>query len=147
MRPLEIRPMLAGDAVLLELQPSQHFELGIEHKRFTLEEGADLADNGLAWTAHRGSTIVAIAGFRKLFPGHAIAWAALSEDLGRDHLPISRFARQQVASAPFRRIEAIVDTDNDRACAWASLVGLEPAHTLRNYGPEGRTHILFERIQ
>jgi hypothetical protein len=144
--PLEFRPMLAGDAMLLSLQPSQQFELGLEHKSYSLEEGEDLAENGLAWTAYRGATIVTIAGFREIFPGHAIVWAALSDRIGADHLAITRFARQQIANAPYRRLEAIVDADNTRAVAWAKLVGLELAHVLRCYGREGKTHFLFERI-
>lgn len=142
--PLRFRDMLPGDAVLLELQPGQHFELGIEHKQYTLEEGEWLADVGPAWTAYRGSRIVAIAGFQVI--GHAIAWASLAAEIGRDHVAITRFARNRIAAAPYRRIEAIVDADNDRAVKWAKLVGLEPAHILRGFGQAGKDHILFERV-
>lgn len=144
---LEFRPMLAGDAVLLSLQPSQYFELGLEHRQYTIEEGAELADNGLAWTAHRGSRIVTIAGFRELFPGHAVVWAALSDAVGADHLAITRFAQKQISEAPYRRLEAIVDKANGKAVAWAKLVGLEPAHELLGYGPEGKPHVLFEKVK
>lgn len=143
---LEFRAMLAGDAVLLELQPSQHYELGRYHAAYTLEEGEELAENGDAWTAHRGSRIVTIAGFRELFPGHAVVWASHSAELGGDHLAITRFARWQIEHSRFRRLEAIVDAADDRAVTWAKLVGLTPVHTLRGYGPVGADHILFERI-
>lgn len=146
MSALEFRPMLAGDAVLLAMQPSQHFELGLEAPRFTMEQGADLADNGHAWTAHRGSRIVTVAGFRQLFPGHAVVWAALAADVGADHLAITRFARWQIANAPYRRLEAIVDAGNTRARTWAELVGLKPVHRLRAYGAAGTDHILFEKV-
>lgn len=147
--PLEFRPMLAGDAVLLELQPSQHFELGRFHAAYTLEEGEELADNGDAWTACRGLRIVTIAGFRDLFGNgqHAVVWASLSAELGADHLAVTRFAREQIENSRFQRLEAIVEAANARAVAWAKLVGLEPVHTLRGYGPEGSDHILFERVQ
>lgn len=148
MKPLEFRPMLAGDAVLLDLQPSQHFELGIEHRHYTLEEGEKLAyGSGVAWTAHRGIEIVAIAGFRECFPGHAVCWAALSDAVGADHLAITRFARRQIVEAPFRRLEAVVEAENERAAAWAELVGLTAVHVLQGYGPEGKPHILFERVK
>lgn len=146
---LQFRPMLPGDAVLLELQPSQHFELGIEHKAYTLEEGEDLAQSP-SWTAYRGSRIVAIAGFKELFgkgSGHAVAWASLAADVGADHLAVTRFAREQIVASPIRRLEAIVDAADRRAIAWAKLVGLTAAHELRGYGPEGKTHILFERVK
>lgn len=145
MSPLAFRPMLAGDAVLLSLQPSQWFELGVEHREFTMDEGAALAE-GLAWTAYRGSRIVGIAGFRECYRGHAVAWAAISDEFGVDHLACTRFARAQIAIAPFRRIEAVVEADNERAVAWAKLVGLTAAHTLHAYGHDGKTHILFERV-
>lgn len=145
--PLEFRDMLAGDAVLLELQPSQHYELGRFHAAYTLEEGHELVDNGDAWTAHRGIKIVTIAGFRELFPGHALVWASLAGDIGSDHLAVTRFAREKIANTRFRRLEAIVDAADRRAVAWAELVGLTPVHTLRGYGPEGTDHILFERVK
>lgn len=150
MSALEFRPMLAGDAVILDMQPSQQLELGIEHRRYSLEEGEQLAEGGLAWTAHRGSRIVGIAGFRECFAGfsgHVVAWATFSAELGGDHLAISRFARRQIEAAPYHRIEAIVDAENDRAVAWAHLVGLTAVHTLRGYGPQGKTHILFEKVK
>lgn len=145
--PLAFRPLLAGDAVLLAMQPSQQFEFGVEHRQFSIEEGHALVDSGPAWTAHRGSRIVGIAGFRELFPGHAVLWAALSDHIGVDHLACTRFARSQVAEAPFHRLEAIVDAGNTRAVAWARLVGLQAAHELRAYGAEAKPHILFERVK
>lgn len=145
--PLEFRPMLAGDAVLLSMQPSQFLELGVDHRQFTMEEGHWLSAGGRAWTAHRGSRIVGIAGFRELFKGHALAWAALSEDVGADHLACTRFARWEIAAAPYRRIEALIDAENERAAAWAKLVGLEPVARLEGYGAGGEPAILFERVK
>lgn len=145
--PLQFRPMLAGDAVLLAMQPSQHFELGRDHRQFTMDEGEALAEGGIAWTAHRGVAIVGIAGFRECFPGHAVVWAAIGEGIGADHLACSRFAREQVAAAPYRRLEAVVEAENERAVAWATMVGLTPAHVLQCYGGEGKPHILFEKVK
>jgi hypothetical protein len=143
---LEFRPMLAGDAVLLALQPSQHFELGVEQSSFTMDEGHFLAAGGHAWTAHRGSRIVAVAGFRQVYDGHAVVWAAIGADIGTDHLAVTRFARRQIEDAPYRRLEAVIDAANHRALSWARLVGLDPAHVLHGYGNAGTTHILFERL-
>jgi hypothetical protein len=147
--PLRFRPMLAGDAVLLDMQPAQQLELGIEHPCYTLDEGEELAAHE-AWTAYRGSRIVGIAGFKEMFcegSGHALAWATLSAEIGADHLAITRFARFQLEHAPYHRIEAIVDADNRRAVKWATLVGLHAAHVLGKYGPQAKPHILFERVR
>lgn len=146
MSELVFRPMLAGDAVLLSMQPSQHFEFGIEHRQFTMEQGYSLVAGGPSWTAARGSRIVGIAGFRECFTGHAVVWAALSDEIGADHLACTRFARRQIAQAPFRRLEAVVEAENERAVAWAELVGLTAVHVLRGYGAEGKPHILFEKV-
>lgn len=144
---VRFRDMLAGDAVLLEIQPRQHREMGIDEPNLGIERGRDLAENGLAWTAHDETRILCCAGFRELYPGHAIAWAAFAPDLGRAGILISRFAARRVREAPYRRLEAIVEADNAIAVAWSTRIGLQPVHTLRNYGAEGTTHILFERIQ
>jgi hypothetical protein len=93
--------------------------------------------------------IITIAGFRDLFGNgqHAVVWASHSSNLGRDYLPITRFAREQIANSRFKRLEAIVDASDERALTWANLVGLTAVHLLRGYGPQSRDHILFERVQ
>lgn len=150
--PLEFRPMLAGDALLLELQDSQRFELGFHHQHFTIETGRDLAysEGSIAWTAHRGTTVVAIAGLRQVMKGQAIAWAALSGAVGTDHLAITRktvaVIAEAIADGTYHRIEAIVEADNERAITWAMRVGLEHGYVLRAYGPEAKPHILFEKV-
>lgn len=146
MNRLGFRPMLAGDALQLSMQPAQHFEFGVEHREFSIEEGHELAEGGRAWTAYRGSRIVGIAGFREIFAGHAILWAALSGELGADHLACTRFAAHEIRTAPFHRLEAIVDAGNERAVRWAQLVGLTAGHVLHGYGAAATPHILFERI-
>lgn len=145
---IAFRPMLASDVVLLELQPSQHYELGIEECEMTIERGRDLAENGIAWTGHVGSRILFCGGFRQIYEGQAVCWAALTADVGTiAGGKITAFVRDWVARSPYRRLEAIVEADNTRAVEWATRVGLVPAHVLRRYGANDETHILFERVQ
>jgi hypothetical protein len=142
---LQFRRMLAGDAVLLEMQPSQQLELGIEHPCYTLEEGEELAAE-TAWTGCRGARIVAIGGFRELFmagSGEAIAWVTLGRDVGADHLALTRFVKRTIADARFVRIVAVVETANTSARVWASLVGLVANRSFMGAG--GKTYTLFER--
>lgn len=141
------RPMLAGDGVLLELQPSQHAEAGVLEAEFSFERARQLADGGVAWTAHEGPRILCCSGFFAQYEGHATAWAAFAKDLGRvAGGRITAFAREQLAAAPFRRIEAVVEAANDRAVEWAHRIGLTPAHVLHGYAGQAEPHILFERI-
>lgn len=141
------RPMLAGDLIQLKLQPSQHFELGLEEEELDMPRARDLAANGPAWTAHDGARILCCAGFRETFPGvQAVAWAMLATGIGPAHLAITRYAAARFAEAPYRRIEAIVESWNRPARRWARLIGLEEAHVLRAFGADSRDHILMERI-
>jgi hypothetical protein len=154
---VRIREFLAGDAVQLVLQPSQHRHLGLTRPFHSIEDGRELEAGGPAWTAigddgHR-SRILACYGFTYLWPpseisgGHAVAWALLAEDLGRAHVAITRFARDTIAASPIDRIEAIVRADVAADCRWAEMVGFVHAATLRAWGPERKTHLLFERIR
>lgn len=146
------RPMRASDAPQLELQASQQFELGLDEPILTAERGADLAQFGVAWTALRGEEILCCSGFREIYAGHGVAWAAFADPAVIGALAggrITRFARETLDAqlgARFHRIEALVEADNDRAITWARRIGLEPAAVLRKYGAEARDHILFERV-
>jgi hypothetical protein len=154
MSGIVIRPFLAGDVVQLVLQPSQHRFLGVTRPVHSIEDGAELAAGGPAWTAiDPKGRILACYGFTFLWPpsgltgGHAVAWALLAEDLGRAHVAITRFAQRTIADSPIERIEAIVRADVAADCRWAEMVGFELAATLRCWGPEGKTHLLFERVR
>jgi hypothetical protein len=155
---VQIRPFLAGDIVQLALQPSQHVTLGMCRAVHGIEDGVDLEQAGPAWTAigteaeGRGR-ILCCYGFTELWPagpktgGHALAWAMLASGLGSAHLAITRFARRTIAQSPFTRIEAIVRANVAAECSWARLCGFTQSAELRAWGPDGETHLLFERVR
>lgn len=164
------RPFLAGDVVQLALQPSQHVTLGLTRPVRDIEDGRELEAGGPAWTAigmqgaNRGR-VLCCAGFTELFPaaplvagpsnptgaggtgGHAVAWALLAEGLGAAHLAVTRFARQQFDASAYSRIEAVVRASVAAECKWPRLIGMSLAATLRRWGPQGETHLLFEHIK
>jgi hypothetical protein len=145
---LEFRPMCAGDAVLLSMQPSQFISSsGSSIAQYTMEEGHELAEGGIAWTAIRGSRIVGIAGFREIWTGHARRLGdALRSRRRRSSGVHALCSRAQIAAAPYRRIEAIVEKDNaarDRMGEARRPRGGSRAPRLRR---EGKTHILFEKV-
>lgn len=148
-----IRPFLAGDVVQLDLQPSQHMTLGLHKAAHSIEDGRQLEAAGPAWTAIDGGRIVCCYGFAYMFEpapgygGHALAWALLAGGIGASHVAVTRFARQTIASSPIERIEALVRDDAPAECRWAELVGFELGAVLRRWGPEGKTHRLYERIR
>lgn len=152
-RTVAFRPFLAGDIVQLALQPSQHVTLGMTRPVHGLEDGIDLAASGPAWTAIGGGRILCCAGFQFLWPpregfgGHAVAWAMLACGLGGAHLAITRFARGRIEDSSIPRIEAVVRADVSAECKWARLVGLNFRAQLLRWGPDGETHLLFDRIK
>jgi hypothetical protein len=143
------RDMQPGDVVQLALQPSQHTALGVTRAVHSFEDGEELALGGPSWTAiGADGRILCCAGFRELWPGrHAVAWALLASGLGAAHLAVTRFARDRIAESPLARIEAIVRAGVAAECAWARLVGLNLVAELRQWGPDGETHLLFERLR
>lgn len=154
MTGLTIRPFLAPDVVQLDLQPSQHVTLGVLKALHSVEDGEELETAGPAWTViGPDGRILCCYGFAYLHPpseltgGHALAWALLTVELGAAHVAITRFARETIDASPIDRIEAIVRADVATECRWAELVGLERAAVLRAWGPERKTHLLFERVR
>jgi hypothetical protein len=149
-----IRPFCPTDVERLVLQPSQHVTLGIHRPVHTIEDGRELAELGPAWTAvSSDGRILACYGFGYQWPpseltgGHALAWAMLGQGLGAEHVAITRFARDTLAASPIDRIEAIVRADVEAEWRWAELVGFNRVAELRAWGPEGETHLLYERVR
>lgn len=149
-----VRSFLAGDIVQLALQPSQHLTLGMLKAVHSIEDGRAIEASGPAWTAiGADGRILCCYGFAWMFPpadgfgGHALAWAMLAGDVGSAHVAITRFARETIVASPIDRIEAIVRDDAPPECRWAEMVGLERIAVLRSWGPEGKTHRLYERIR
>lgn len=144
---VDFRDMLAGDLVQLELQSSQVHALDAYLPGMSvMDKGRDLAENGTAWTAIADGRIIACGGFRDIYAGQGLAWVAMADGVGAAHLAVTRHARRCVESGTYHRIEATVEADNDRAIAWATIIGLEPVHTLRKWGPNVGSYILFERV-
>lgn len=149
-----IRPFTAGDVVELALQPSQHVTLGIHRPVHNIEDGREIGALGPAWTAiAEDGRVLTCYGFGYQFPpsdktgGHALAWAMLASGIGAAHVAITRFARATIADSPIDRIEAIVRADVEAEWRWAEMVGFQRVAVLRSWGPEGETHLLYERVR
>jgi hypothetical protein len=149
------RELLAGDVLRIFVQPAQHLCLGVNRPVLTLEDAMEMVSGGPAWTAFdEAGRILTVAGFKELWPpnppktdGHAIAWAVLAADLGPAHLPITMFAREQIAAAPYSRLEAIVRMNVPTEFRWARLCGFGNPRVMRKWGPDGEAHMLLERIR
>lgn len=174
---VQIVPMVAEDAMLIERQRSQRVALGLEAE-MSIEIAQDLIDGGEAWTVWRLTEIeaapIACMGIRETFPGvQGVGWAILAEGIGAAHLAVTRHFARRVAESPLQRIEVVAKSsvdaeailakfpdidpnallqcvlalDDGPEVRWPRLAGMMPAHVLRKFGAASETHILFERIR
>lgn len=168
-------PLEAAAFFAIELQDSQRSQYGMDPLALGVDEAQLYADQRNAWMALRGDRVVAILGINETFEGvQGVAFALLGRDLGRDHVAVTRFARDVViGQSKLQRIEAIVRAPDLWAIEdapehlrarkpahmlelalqrptpeirWALAVGLEPAAVLRKFGFAGETHMLMEKI-
>lgn len=166
---LEFRPLRASDLLQLEPQPSQSHWLGVPVGELSLEEAQAHADSGNAWTVWRDGAPIACLGVLETFPDRqGTAWALLGTKLGRDHLALTRFARDVVIGAsPLVRIETfaaccpspIETADSPRwllgnalarptpEIRWAIRVGFSPVAVLRKFGAASETVMLLEVVR
>lgn len=153
----------------IDLQDSQRTQYGLDPQAIGMQEAQAYADQDSAWCALRGDRPLACFGINETFPGaQGVAWAFLGKGLGRDHLALTRFARDEVIGrSRLPRLEAIVrcaDPPKEIGCGqlplmshclqhatpevrWAIAVGLFPVAVLRKFGLASETHMLLERIR
>lgn len=164
------------DLLSIDRQASQHLWLGLPGD-IDWEQAALLAGQPVAFCARRADgSILACFGINETFDDvQGVAWALLSDPIGRDHLALTRFIREVVASSGYRRIELLAkarESEHDFAfarshglmldttmmvnvamaeptpeCRWAVLLGFTPAHVLRQFGAASETYMLFEHIR
>ncbi|MBX9643381.1 MAG: hypothetical protein K2W91_04675 [Novosphingobium sp.] len=160
-----LRPEDLGE---IALQPSQR-----RHQtQLPFEDGPEvralLCAQPVAWVARESGRIVACFGIFERFPGaHGQAWALLAEGIGFAHLELTRFIQTQIAGCGLARLELLAPAPDVEAelveigghpldlawrqptpeMRWAVLLGMEPVHLLRQFGPLGITLMLFERIR
>lgn len=172
---LTFRTLEPDDLLTIERQDSQALWLGTPGD-VTDEAAAGLAGEPVAWTAFRpDGSVLACFGIAETFAGvQGVAWAMLSQPIGRHHLALTRFIRDVVQAAPYQRlellakareIEAVVEVgrahgftpmpaalvnvamaDPTPECRWAELLGFTAVHVLRKFGAASETYMLFERI-
>lgn len=97
-----------------------------------------------AGTALDGPRIVACGGLSAVWPGRAMAWAAIDDAIGPVRFAaLDRRVRTVLAEAQasgFARIEAVVDPAAPRARAlrWARSLGFVEEARLARWAPDGR---------
>jgi len=106
-----------------------------------------LAIEGKSFTAMEGTRVLGCGGLIPLWEGRAEAWSLLSSNLRREFVGIHRAALRYLDSCGFRRIEATVDAQFERAVVWIEMLGFTYEGPLAKYTPDGRDCLRFARIR
>lgn len=141
------RHFLPEDLAMIAPQPEQAEWFTAKPGCFLPASAETLFDAGPAWTAIDGNQILCCAGFGQISPWHVIAWAIMAPNIGAGMVAVTRYAREQIDAASYRRIEAIVRAGFPQGVRWARMIGLTQVHTLRCWGDTCEDHLLFERIR
>lgn len=165
------------DLAEIQLQASQaRFLAALPMAGEDPAERAAICAQPVAWSAWVDGRLIACFGIYETFPGaHGVAWALLADGIGTAHLALTRFIQGEIAARDLPRLELLAaapDVETQIAAGtpmglrykaaghvslawrqatpemrWAVLLGMEPVHLLRQFGPEGESVMLFERIR
>jgi len=103
-------------------------------------------DAGLALAAVEDGKILAIAGAREVWPGRAIGWGLLCEDIGVKVIPIVRSIHRFFRDCPFPRVEAEIAVEHEKAVRWIEALGFQREGLMRTYW-HGKDFYLYSRVR
>lgn len=103
-------------------------------------------DAGLALAAVDQGEVLAIVGYREIWPGRAVAWGLLGETIGARMVPIVRGIHRFFRSCPLQRVEAEIAVEHEQAVRWIELLGFEREGVMRAYW-QGKDFYLYARVR
>jgi hypothetical protein len=162
--------LTADDVLTIQRQPRYDVVFG-QPELATREEAEAMAAAPVAWAARYQGELIACFGIVEHFAGRqGLGWTLLADRLGMAHLRLTRFIQVQIENCGLRRLELLArgpdlesiiarhpDLDQGEILAlameaatpemrWASMLGLQPAYVMRQWGADSSTCVVFERI-
>jgi hypothetical protein len=128
----------------LRIQPAQARFVPLMADRGYCEA---LAHAGPAFAAVQDGATIAIGGCVEQSPGRAIAWALLAKTDGVAFIKVHRAVTRWLEIAPWRRIEAAVESDFAAGHRWIKMLGFTHEGRMRGYTPEGGDCDLYARVR
>lgn len=132
----------------------QHAKLVIaQHSQRSETPYLDIADDWIAashaMSAWINETCVAVAGYRYVWAGRAVAWALLSERAGPAMIPIVKRMREHLDACTARRVEMTVRRGFLPGARLATLLGFkcETPEGMLAFFEDGETAYLFARVR
>ncbi len=124
----------------------QQKQQGLEH--LVTPDVCGVLEGGQSYTALDGDEVVACAGVVEITQGRAVAWAYISQDVGRRMRFVTRAVKNFLALTQFRRIEMDVDCEFPQAHRWAKMLGFEmECERRRSFTPDGRDCALYAMVR
>ncbi len=109
--------------------------------------GQQLQSMGPCFTAFAGTTVIGCAGVLQYWTGRGQVWSLLSDQLPRYRKGIHAAVKTFLLTAPWRRLEWVLDPEFVRAVDWAKRLGFSYESTMPAYGPNGELQDLYVRIR
>jgi len=89
------------------------------------------------------------AGAAERWPGCAMVWAFVSEDVTpKNFLEVHNLAKQYLSLVPFKRLEAYVDCNFKAGHRWVRALGFSlEAERMRSFQIDGKDCALYARVK
>jgi len=124
----------------------QQQQQGLEH--LLTDDVCAALEGGQSFTALDGDEVLACAGVVEITQGRAIAWAYISQHVGRRMRGVTRAVKSFLDMAQFRRIEMDVDCEFPQAHRWAKMLGFEmECERRKSFTPDGRDCALYAMVR
>ena len=143
-----------GEVKIVPLEPRHLLEIRVQDAQRNCDvalrnetNAQELARAGPAFTALESEIPIACAGLAHCGSGRYLAWSVISprglERFGGIHRGVRRF----LEIADYRRIEAVVDVEHEKAIRWIEVLGFEREGVMRKYTENGRDVYLYARLK
>jgi len=101
---------------------------------------------GPPWTVRKDEKIICCYGFAPVSPGVAEAWMLMGEEAKVPLVALreaKRVVRTVIEAGLYRRIQAAVDSTNDKHCSWVEHLGFRVEGAMKKFGAHGETYFLY----
>lgn len=139
---MKIEPFKPEHLERLEAQTGRYYPQISPENRITLGQ------IGLSFTCLKDDRVLACGGVVQYWENRAEGWCIFDQNLKFEMMGVHRAALRLLETAPFKRIEAVVNSQFYQGNRWAKALGFQvEALRLKNYFADGADANLYSRIR
>ena len=145
----KVLPCHSSQLRLMSLHPSA--KQNIETLPGYYERIDALGEHGMGWTVLFNGRFLAMFGVALQWQGMAEAWLMVdTKAIHQYKIRLTKGARyffDHIGPAfDLRRCQIMVSVAHEEAVSWAKLLRFEHEATLKQYGPDGKDHLVYARF-